>query len=76
MEKDKVTIELTKEEAQLLPLLYKVPMNMTLESAAQVMKYRLLVDGLMEKVNKAFAVGGAPPPAATAPAFQPKRKRH
>ena len=52
---DKVTIEITKEEAALLPLLYKVPLNTNLEAAAQVMKNRILLDGLIEKVKAAFA---------------------
>jgi hypothetical protein len=76
MDKDTVTIELTKEEAQLLTMLYRVPVNTNLEAATQVMKQRLILDGLMEKVNKAFSSNGATPPAAPAPAFQPKRKRH
>lgn len=55
---DKVTIELTKEEADLLPLLYKVPMSVTLEAAPQVMKYRLTVDALVKKVQAAFEKAG------------------
>ena len=53
---DTVTIELTKEEAQLLPLLYKVRLhpNTTLEAAPEIVKTYKIVDGLIEKVNKAF----------------------
>jgi hypothetical protein len=51
---DKVIIEITKDEAALLPLLYKVPVNVTLEAAAQVMKYRMTVDELLKKVQAAF----------------------
>jgi hypothetical protein len=51
---DTVTIEITKEEAALLPLLYKVPLSTNLEAAVNVMKTKLLVDGLIEKANKAF----------------------
>lgn len=63
---DKVTIEITKEEAALLPLLYKVPLNTSLEAAQQVMRYKTLVDGLIAKTRQAFA------PAETE---KPKRKR-
>lgn len=56
---DKVAIELTKEEADLLPLLYKVPMkNVTLENAPELIKYRITVDGLMKKVQAAFEKAG------------------
>lgn len=75
---DKAVIELTKEEAALLPLLYKVPMSTTLEAAPQFMKYRLLVDGLVQKANAAFGES-APPPVEAQPApqaYKPKRKRH
>jgi hypothetical protein len=52
---DKVTIELTAEEAQLIPLLRKLPIaNVTLESVQDLLKLRLQVDGLIEKVQKAF----------------------
>jgi hypothetical protein len=71
---DKATIEITKEEAALLPLLYKVPLNTTMGAASQVMKYKALVDGLVMKVKQAFTVEApkAEPPAA----LVPKRKRH
>ena len=49
-----VTIELTKEEAALLPLLLKVPVNATLESAGKMMQTALIVKGLLDKVEKAF----------------------
>ena len=49
-----VTIELTKEEAALLPLLYKVPISTTIEAAPQAMRYKLLVDGLVAKVRAAM----------------------
>lgn len=49
-----IVIELTEEEAELLPLLYKVPIsNATLETAPQLMRYKLLVDGLIQKVSEA-----------------------
>jgi hypothetical protein len=66
-------IDITKEEATLLPLLYKVPLSTNLEAAAQVMRNKLLLDGLIEKVNAAFAV--REDPKAETP-VQPKRKRH
>jgi hypothetical protein len=51
------TIELTKEEAQLLPLLYKVRIqDMTVEAAPQAMRFKLLVDGLVKKAQGAFLV--------------------
>jgi hypothetical protein len=57
------TIELTKEEAALLPLLYKVPLSTTVEAAPQVMKYKLLVDGLVKKAKEAFKETETPPSA-------------
>lgn len=59
---EKATIELTKEEAQLLPLLYKAPLTTNLESAVKV---SMIVDGLMEKVRKAFAPEEAPTESET-----------
>lgn len=72
---EKATVEITKEEAALLPLLYKVPMSATLESAPQMMKHKLIVDGLIEKVKKAFAGPAVNPPTADGE-NKPKRKRH
>jgi hypothetical protein len=51
---EKATIEITKEEAALLPLLYKVPMQVTPEAAPRAMKLKLQIDGLVEKAQKAF----------------------
>ena len=51
---DKATIEITKDEAELIPLLYKVTITTNLESAGQVMKNRLMLDALLDKVRKAF----------------------
>lgn len=53
-------IEITEDEAKLLPLLYKVPLNTTLEAAAQVVRYRTLADGLVRKVQRAFAAEAKP----------------
>lgn len=73
---ESVTIELTKEEAQLLPLLYKVPINATLEGAPQMMRHKLLVDGLLSKVQKAFAAEPVAPAVPGVDLNKPKRKRH
>lgn len=54
------TIELTKDEAALLPLLYKVPVSTTIEAAPQAMRYKLLVDGLVKKVSEAFQAKSPP----------------
>jgi len=47
-------MEITEEEAALLPLLYKVPVSTTLEAAAQAMRVKLLVDGLVAKAKAAM----------------------
>ena len=52
---DKATIEITKEEAALLPLLYKVPVqNMTIESALKVVELYGQVASLVAKAQAAF----------------------
>ena len=56
MTTEEATVTLTKEEAALLPLLYKVHMETTLEAAPKVMRYKLIVDGLVKKVREAFEV--------------------
>ena len=50
------TIELTKEEAQLIAqLLPQVPVQGTVASAQNIMRLALQVDGILRKVAAAFA---------------------
>jgi hypothetical protein len=55
---EKATIEITKEEAALLPLLYKVPLDLKIEAAPQAMRLKLQIDALVQKVQKAFEKEG------------------
>ena len=61
---DKATIELTKEEAQLIAqLLPQVPISGTVASAQSMMRLAIQVDGVIKKIAAAFGEVPPPPPA-------------
>lgn len=70
---DKALVEITKEEAEIIPLLMDVKLTHDVKNGMRAYRVQLLAEGLIQKVQAAFQVQAE---AAPVEMVKPKRKRH